>query len=205
MKQIHIRRDAAGTVSFEPVSVDNTETVFFTNLDPKEAHWPTTTANQPFTTNKLGAAPSPNSSQCPVPVPQGQSLPYLFSYGCQFHQGEKGIITVYAQLAPGNKALQASVGQPMNKQTVVTGGMPPYSVTGLFVNNKSVPGSSTRPGQTLPIAPGVQLNQDGSGIWVAGTPTQPGTFDFTFTVNDSMGRNLQQVQYSLKVAPTGVA
>lgn len=193
MKQIHIRRDAAGKVTFETVSIDNTETVFFTNLDHRAEHWPI------LTTNKLGAAPSPNSSQCPVPVPQGQPLPYQFSYDCQLHQDEKGIITVFAQLAADNTSLQATVGQPTN-QRVVKGGMPPYAITGLFVNNNSVPGSSTQPGQTLPIAPGVQLNQDANGIWVVGAPTQAGTFNFTFTVNDSMGRNLQQVQYSLKVS-----
>jgi hypothetical protein len=199
MKQIRITRDDAGNVKFDPASIDNTETVFFTNLDPKEAHWPTTTTNQPFTTNQLGAAPSPNSSQCPVPVPQGQSLPYPFNYKCKFHPNEAGVITVFALLAADKTSLQATVGQPFN-QRVVKGGKPPYSITGLFVNNISVPGSSTGPGQTLPIAQGVQLSQNGDGIWVAGTPTKAETFNFTFTVNDSMGRNLQQVQYSLKVS-----
>jgi hypothetical protein len=204
MKQIRITRDGAGNVKFDPVSIDNTETVFFTNLDPDEAHWPT------LTTNKLGEAPSPNSSQCPVPVPQvtnpnpppqtkNQTPPYQVSYGCQLHQNEKGIIDVFAQLAAANTSLKANVGQPTNQQ-VVKGGKPPYSITDLFVNNNSVPGSSTKPGQTLPIAPGVQLSQDGKGIWVAGTPTKAGTFNFTFTVNDGMGRNLQQVQYSLTVS-----
>jgi hypothetical protein len=194
MKQIRITRDGAGNVKFDPVAIDNTETVFFTNLDPKEAHWPT------LTTNQLGAAPSPNSSQCPVPVPQGQSLPYDFGYGCKIHQGEKGVITIFAPLAaPSNTSLKANVGQPTNQQ-VVKGGKPPYSITDLFVNNNSVPGSSTKPGQTLPIAPGVQLSQDSKGIWVGGTPTKAGTFNFTFTVNDDMGRNLQQVPYSLTVS-----
>jgi hypothetical protein len=203
MKQIRITRDGAGNVTFDPVSIDNTETVFFTNLDPNEDHWPT------LTTNKLGKAPSPNSSQCPVPVPQVDNpkppppkipkLPCKVPYGCKLHENEQGFVNVFAQLAAANKSLQATVGQPTNQQ-VVQGGKPPYSITDLFVNNNSVPGSSTESGQTLPIAPGVQLSQDDKGIWVAGTPTQTGNFNFTFTVNDSMGRNLQQVQYSLKVS-----
>ena len=40
MKQIHITRDKNNTVTFEAVSVDTTENVFFTNLDTQQAHWP---------------------------------------------------------------------------------------------------------------------------------------------------------------------
>jgi len=53
------------------------------------------------------------------------------------------------------------------------------------------------------IGPGLQLNPDqtnNGGITVSGTPTVSGTYNFTFTVDDDMGRNLQQVQYSMKVA-----
>ena len=57
MKQIHITRDARGPVTFETVSIDPTENVFFTNMDPQSAHWPTLILNQ------LGKWPSPNSSQ----------------------------------------------------------------------------------------------------------------------------------------------
>jgi hypothetical protein len=218
MKQIHIKREPNGNVTFETVSVDVTENVFFTNQDSKAEHWPT------LTTNKLGAAPSANSSQCPVPVPQvtnpnpppptvGQTPPYPVSYGCQIkgHQNEKGTINVFGQLAAVSDPKQtpppppiilkpATKGTPMPAQQVVNGGMPPYSVTGVIVNNNNVPGSSTKPGEQVPIAPGLQLTQDANGISVVGTPTQSGTYNFTFVVNDSMGRNLQQVQYQITVS-----
>jgi hypothetical protein len=193
--KIQITR-AGNDVTFETVSVDNTETVFFTNLDTQEAHAPT------LATNQVGAAPSANSSQSPLPAPPNVNPPYVVVYGCKLpgHEAEQGIINVFAPLAAANTTLQANVGQPTNQQ-VANGGAPPYAITDLLVNsNVPVPGSSTKPGQTLPLAPGVELNQDANGISVVGTPTQAGTYNFTFTVNDSMGRNLQQVQYSLTVS-----
>jgi hypothetical protein len=193
--KIQITR-SGGVVTFETVNVDNTETVFYTNLDTQEAHAPT------LATNQVGAAPSANSSQCPLPAPPNVNPPYVVVYGCKLpgHETEQGVINVYAPLAAANTALQASQNQPINEQ-VANGGMPPYAITDLFVNsNTPVPGSSTKPGETLPLAPGVQLTQAASGISVVGTPTQAGTYNFTFTVNDSMGRNLQQVQYSLTVS-----
>lgn len=193
--KIQITR-AGNAVTFETVSVDNTETVFFTNLDTQEAHAPT------LATNQVGAAPSANSSQSPLPAPPNVNPPYVVVYGCKFpgHEAEQGIINVFAPLAAANTTLQANVGQPTNQQ-VANGGAPPYAITDLFVNSSvPVPGSSTKPGQTLPLAPGVELSQDAGGISVVGTPTQAGTYNFTFTVNDSMGRNLQQVQYSLTVS-----
>jgi hypothetical protein len=218
MKQIHITRDGSGNVTFETVSIDNSENVFFTNKDSKAEHWPT------LATNKLGKAPSANSSQCPVFPPQvtnpkpppptiPQTPPYAVTYGCQIkgHEKEKGTVNVFAPLAAVSDPKQtpppppivlppATIGTPITPQQVVNGGMPPYSITGLIVNNNNVPGSSTKPGEQLPIAPGLQLTQDANGISVVGTPTQSGTYNFTFVVNDSMGRNLQQVQYSITVS-----
>jgi hypothetical protein len=207
MKQIHIKRDGSGNVTFETVSIDDTENVFFTNQDPKSEHWPT------LATNKLGKAPSANSSQCPVPAPQvtnpsppppttDETPPYTVFYGCKItgHQNEKGTINVFAQLAAvATTALTATKGQATN-QPLVTGGMPAYTISDLFVNNNSVPGTSTGPTQTLPIGTDLELVQDNQGISIAGTPTQAETYNFTFTVNDSMGRNLQQVQYSMTVS-----
>ena len=63
MKQIRITRGGDGAVTFETVSVDTTETVFFTNLDSQAAHWPS------LITNQLGPSPSPNSSQATFPAP----------------------------------------------------------------------------------------------------------------------------------------
>src|SRR5262249_11870800 len=89
--QIFIKRDG-DRVSFVEVSVDATQTVFFTNLDPKEAHWPTLATNQP------AAYPPANSSQCTLPT---GTPPYQVPYGCQIkgHENEKGTVNVFAALS----------------------------------------------------------------------------------------------------------
>src|SRR5256885_1467149 len=90
MKQIHITRDSNGIVRFETVAIDNTENVFFTNMDKEQPHKPSIL--KLTGTQQLGPFPSPNSSQCPVPVPQltnpnpppptrPQSPPYQVDYG----------------------------------------------------------------------------------------------------------------------------
>lgn len=80
MKRITITRDSSGNVEFETVTVNDTENVFFLNLDSESEHWPDISANP------VGAAPSPPSSQC---FPQK-------SYGCQIagHEGEQGTINI---------------------------------------------------------------------------------------------------------------
>ena len=45
----------------------------------------------------------------------------------------------------------------------------------------------------------MNASTDNKGITVAGIPSVVGTYQFTFTVNDAMQKNLQQVQYSMKV------
>jgi hypothetical protein len=80
MKCITITRDSNGNVEFETVSVDDSENVFFLNLDSQSEHWPTICANP------VGAAPSDPSSQC---FPEE-------TYGCQIagHGSERGIINM---------------------------------------------------------------------------------------------------------------
>ena len=80
MKQITITRNSSGNVQFQTVTVDDTETVFFLNLDSQSEHWPTISANP------VGAAPSAPSSQC-FPEP---------TYACQIagHAGEQGVINI---------------------------------------------------------------------------------------------------------------
>lgn len=206
MKQINMTRDSNGNVVFETVSVDNTENVFFTNLDPKEAHWPT------LTTNQLGPAPAANSSECPVPKPisgappnpgapaPGANPPYPVFYGCKLHPDEQGVIYVYAALAAPTPALADAInGQPITQQQVVIGGKPPYAISGQLFEITG-PNPSSGSGS---IGPGLQLSPDAtdfSGVWLIGTPTVTGTYNFTFAVNDAMGKNLQQVQYSMTVA-----
>ena len=193
MKQINITRDN-DNVTFEPVSIDPTETVFFTNLDSKEAHWPTLASNQ------IGAAPSANSSECPVP-PVG-AVPYQYVYGCKIagHESETGTISVFVALAAADDTAlkDATKGQPITEQPVVVGGLSPYDISDQQFqvndnnNNPIQSGSGS-------IGPGLKLSTDGPGITVTGTPSLSGTYNFTFTVNDAAGRNLQGVQYSMKV------
>lgn len=195
MKQINITRDSKGNVTFEEVSIDVTENVFFTNLDTQAAHWPYLA----FCDNQIGPAPSPNSSQCTVVQ---QPPIFQFLYGCKLHDNERGIINVYPQLAAVNQVLTpASVNQPLKPVQVVSGGKSPYTITGQLFQVTDSGGKVIDSGSG--IGPGLQLNPDqqkSGGITVSGTPTLVGTYQFTFTVNDGMGGNLQQAQYSLKVS-----
>jgi hypothetical protein len=194
MKVIAITRRGS-QVTFEPVSIDITENVVFSNQDPQEAHWPTLRTCD----NQLGAAPSPNSSECPVPPPSSTAVPpYTVPYGCRYHPQEQGTINVYAALAPDTTVLAAGrVNQPIAVQRVVLGGQPPYTISGqlyqITASNQVIQKGSG-------IGPGLQLNQGSNGITVSGSPTVAGTYTFTFTVDDSMGRNLQQTQYTMVVS-----
>ena len=187
MKQIHITRDGSGKVNFETVSIDTTETVFFINQDPKAEHWPTIAAN------KLGPAPSAPSSQC---KPQE-------SYGCKItgHESEKGIINIFPALAAvSNTTLAPAIkGQAITQQQVVTGGMSPYFIRNELFQVLGPGGTVIQSGSG--IGPGLQLvpMTNNTGIFVKGTPTLSGTYQFTFVVDDMMGGNLQQVQYQMVV------
>jgi len=195
MKVIAITR-LGSQVTFAPVSIDVTENVVFSNQDPQEAHWPTL----PTCTNQLGAAPSPNSSECPVPPPPTANPPYAVPYGCWYHAQEHGTINVYAVLAAPDttRLAPATVNRPIAAQPVVLGGQPPYTISGQLYQ---ITGSSNQVIQSgSGIGPGLQLNQGPDGITVSGTPTVVGTYTFTFTVDDSMGRNLQQTQYTMVVS-----
>lgn len=200
MKQILIRR-VNGVVTFDPVDIDNTETVFFTNED-SEAHWPT------LTTNQLGPAPSPNSSQCTVP-PGTETIPtppFAYTYGCKIpgHEQESGVVNVFVALgAPANTSLpQATVNQPIQAVQVVVGGISPYQISGELFQIVDSNGNIIQQGAGS-IGPGLSLTPlpNNAGINAGGTPTAVGTYNFTFTVNDGAGRNLQQVQYSMNVVP----
>ncbi len=206
MRQINITRNG-NVVTFEQVSIDVTENVFFTNLDSQAAHWPT------LATNQVGAAPSANSSQCTIPLPPAQKkpLPYLappyplkVAYQCKLHQNESGVINVFNVLAAANTALkQATRGVPIARQQVVLGGKSPYAVSSQIFQVTATNGGVIQSGSG--IGPGLQLipSTDNTGISVIGTPTVVGTYNFTFVVDDGMGGNLQQVQYSMVVvAPT---
>jgi hypothetical protein len=200
MKLIHIVR-SNNIVMFEPVSIDNTETVYFTNEDPVEAHWPT------LTTNQLGPYPSPNSSQCTLPTTPDP--PFTYPYGCRIagHENEKGIINVFVVLGAGTTTLpQATVGLPISHTQVVVGGMSPYQISGELFQITDSNGNIIQQGSGN-IGPGIGLiaSTNNSGIVMTGNPTQVGTYNFTFTVDDGAGRNLQQVQYSMIVIPMGTA
>jgi len=197
MKQINITRDSSGNVTFEEVSIDVTENVFFTNLDTQAAHWPYLA----FCDNQIGPAPSPNSSQCTVVQ---QPPIFQFLYGCKLHDNERGIINVYPQLAAVNQALTPApvpVNKPLVKPVqVVSGGKSPYTITGQLFQVTDDEGKVIDSGSG--VGPGLQLipdQQKNGGITIAGTPTVVGKYQFTFTVNDGLGGNLQQNQYSIQV------
>jgi hypothetical protein len=204
MKQITITRDVNGNVTFKTVSIDPTENVFFTNLDPQEAHWPYLNPAAPspdFCDNQLGPAPSPNSSQCNVPPPTSLTPPQnQVVYKCKFHAQEQGIINVFAQLAAIHTTLKpATINQPIDDQQVVQGGQSPYAISDAQFQVTSSNNVQTGAG----IGPDLQLRADqinSGGITLSGIPRLAGTYNFTFTVNDKMGQNLQQVQYSMKVS-----
>jgi hypothetical protein len=201
MKKIRITY-SNGVVTFETVFIDTTENVFFTNEDTTQAHWPT------ISTNQVGPAPSPNSSQCTVPLPSNEppsEKPYYyeFKYGCQIagHQNEVGIIRVFNPLAAGTTTLPpATLGNPIDPVQVVTGGMSPYATSGEVYQVTDSTGTIIQQGSGS-IGPGLllDLSSDNGGITVTGAPTVQGTYNFTFIVNDAMGANLQQVQYSMVV------
>ena len=198
MKQIRITC-INGIVTFETVSIDNTDNVFFTNLDTTQAHWPT------LSTNQLGPAPSPPSSQCTVA--QLSPPPYTYysvTYGCQIagHENEVGIINIFNPLAAGTTTLpSATAGTQIAPVQVVTGGMSPYQISGQVFQVTDNNGNTSQP-KSGSIGPGLQLvaSANNTGITVTGKPTVVGTYKFTFIVNDAMGGNLQQVQYSMVVA-----
>jgi hypothetical protein len=187
------------------VSIDVTENVIFTNLDTQEAHWPT------LATNQIGAAPSANSSQCTVPAPQtGNEV----TYGCKIpgHENEQGVISVFAVLSgpldtsgdPKPQPIiltQATQNVPITKQQLVAGGKSPYTISNQVFQITAGPPPTVIQSGNDSIGPGLQLSatDDNTGVWVTGTPTVVGTYLFTFVVDDGMGKNLQQVQYSMVV------
>ena len=173
--------------------------MFFTNEDPIEAHWPTiyhkSTRSSPIAELEPmhGFRNTPNTLR-----------PLSYTYGCQIagHGSEKGIINVFAPLAAGTTTLPpATVGKPINPVQVVVGGMSPYQISGQLFQITDSDGNIIQQGsgasdQGYSLKP----STNNSGVTVTGTPTQVGTYKFTFTVNDAAGRNLQQVQYSMNVS-----
>ena len=203
LTSITIKR-VSGTVIFETVSINNTDLVFFINLDTdpdpaKSIHWPE------ICDEEIDPSSSPpNSSKCLVPTPDDLNPPNnQFPYKCRTpgHGQEQGTINVFAALAAINVTLAPTTkGQQIQQQQVVKGGTSPYAISGeqfqVTDNNNNVIASGSG------IGPGLQLNPDQTnsrGITVSGKPTLSGTYNFTFTVDDGMGGNLQQVQYSMVV------
>jgi hypothetical protein len=194
MQRIRITRDKNNNVQFETVSVDNTENVFFINLDTLAPHWPTIASNQ------LGKAPSAPSSQC-QPDPTGKLTQVTYKCKIAGHTNEQGIINIFAQLAAvANTTLDPAVkGQPIAKQQVVLGGQSPYQISGRLFQITGPGGAVIQSGSG--IGPGLQLtpSTNNTGVFVSGTPTVSGIYNFTFTVDDAMKEDLQQVQYTMVV------
>lgn len=193
MKRIRITRDAGGNVSFETVAVDRTENVFFINLDPLDEHQPD------LISNKLGPAPSPPSSKA-QPDPTGTKTQVVYKCLIAGHGSESGVINIFPVLAKDVTNLApATKGQPIAQQRVVKGGKSPYQISNQVFQIVDAAGNILQNGTG--IGPGLQLapTPDNKGIFVQGTPTASGIYQFTFEVNDDMGGNLQQDQYSMTV------
>ena len=81
------------------------------------------------------------------------------------------------------------------------GGRPPYTITDQLFEVLDSNGAVIQSGSG--IGPGLQLipTTDNKGISVIGAPIISGNYTFTFTVNDAIGGNLQQVQYKMEVIP----
>ena len=183
MKSIRIFRDSNHKVKFEEVAVLNTDTVFFIN-DDNVTHWPTICADK--------VEPSEASSECPVP-----DQPYK----CKISgHDEIGVIEKVKPLARGNPTLQqATSGQQITEQQVVSGGKSPYITSEAAFEVKDSNGATIDSGDG--IGPGLHLiPRDGNnGVFVGGTPVLSGTYHFVFTVDDKIEQNLGQVRCSMKV------
>jgi hypothetical protein len=199
---IHINRDSKG-VTYQTVSVITSELVVWVNNDTLDAHWPS------LSPNPIGPAPSPNSSAVPLVNPGGAppATPPNLAFQVKYTDKEPkystltGLINVFNPFQAGTLKLPAaSVNQAIQPQTVATGGVSPYSITGqLFqVANSSgaiiASGSGPGPGLTL------TATTNNAGITVTGTPTLAGTYTFTFNATDGMGLNVQQSQFTMVVS-----
>ena len=182
MKSIRIFREN-GTVKFEEVTVVKTDTVFFIN-DDNEKHWPTIVADE--------IGPSDTSSEAPAPAQP---------YGCRIDgHTEVGSVERVEPLARVNITLpQATNGQPITEQQLVSGGKSPYTPSNALFEVRDSTGTTIDSGPG--IGPGLQLIPKGQnkGVFVGGTPALSGTYHFVFTVDDKILQNLQQVRFSMKV------
>ena len=168
--------------------------MFYINLDPDEPHWPT------LSSNPLGKAPSAPSNQC-QPDPTGTKRQVHYQCKIAGHTNEQGRINIFESLTGVNTTLNpATRGQPITQQQVVQGGMSPYQISGQLFEVTDSNGTLIQSGSG--IGPGLHLTlrMDNTGIWVRGTPTLSGIYNFTFTVDDAIGGNLHQVQYQMVVA-----
>jgi hypothetical protein len=184
MKSIRIFRDSNHEVKFEEVAVLNTDNVFFIN-DDNVTHWPTICADK--------VEPSEASSECPAP-----DQPYR----CRIdgHEEEVGTIEKVKPLARGNPELQqATSGQQITEQQVVSGGKSPYITSEASFEVRDSTGATIDSGSG--IGPGLHLipKMNNNGVFVGGTPVLSGTYFFVFTVDDKIEQNLGQIRYSMKV------
>jgi hypothetical protein len=163
-----------GTVVFTTVTVTRSQVVFWHNNDSEAAHWP-------IQGPRFQIGSSNNSDDLTVyPAP----LPTTIYYGCAIpgHENERGSIVVYDDFLPSqiknNKLDDGKNGTAYPTTNLATGGKSNYTFS---ITNGSVPPGMTINGTT-----------NNTGITIAGTPTQSGTFTFTLNANDSLQNNIQQ-------------
>ena len=200
-QEIVITRDAEGKLSFPPVCITQSQTVFWRNEDSNGAHWPIIPP-QPGV-EPPGVAPRfqiglGNTSDQVQPYASAKQIEpgkeIDVAYGCKVngHGAEKGIIKVVADFLPENienddvfnQLPDATAGQQYTPVPLTAGGRPPYRCT--------------LSDATLPA--GLQVKAEARGIVVSGKPSQKGN-DFAFTVHcvDSLQNTIDQT-YTIQVS-----
>ena len=88
--RIQIRAGKPAVFDPSPLTVNVNDSVYWSNGDPNQAHWPAPSAANPKGWLDYQIAPNGQSSQISLNPP----APYTLNYICVLHPGEKGQIKV---------------------------------------------------------------------------------------------------------------
>jgi hypothetical protein len=193
------RTNGAAAACFNTIACYQSDMVFWKNEDG-EPHSPTfSTGNPPPTlTYQVGPHATSGSLQPALalatyypgggqanPLPQGVSVPA--SYTCSLHDGESGIINVYANFYSLASQLPKATRGTAYSANLTIGGIPNFS---FGVSNSNLPASLT-----------VSITNTQQGPVLAGTPGQndAGNYSFDLSCKDAGGNNVTQT-YLLTVS-----
>jgi hypothetical protein len=193
------RAPGVATASFDTIALTQSQMVFWKNEDD-QAHYPTfSTGNPPpVLANQVGPHATSDGLQPALaltqyypgggasnPLPQGQAVPA--DYTCSLHQGESGVIQVYADFYSQPSQLPGASRGTAYTTNLTTGGMPNFKFQ---VSNSNLPASLV-----------VSILNSLQGPAVSGTPGQKdaGNFAFDLYCEDAGGNNVTQT-YLLTVS-----